>query len=428
MVKTKIGLFQYLSLFLFLLMMVFPNMLNPIKALILFVMFMLSMSSKTPIHHGVKNFYTFYFIFGIYQILLGILLQNEKPFDWFTVTLLWPFFYMCFVPLYNSVSVWDRIIKVLILGHTIIVSYDLMFCFGIILGYDIPNIYASIMQEQTAFTFYEGLSSRLNFVNLNTITFTAPVIFVLWISNYFNGRMKIITTVLIIATFILFIISGRRSLMAIFVLCPFLILIFKNYFSNANIKALKKTLVVFLSILAVSLVYFSIFDPDLFAGYIETFTKAFDNDVEPIKFAQEKALLKAFYESPIFGHGAGARFFEASPGRGVWSSVFELQYHLVLARTGIIGFLIWGYAIFGLLLYSLKIVKKTKDIVLISLLYGYGFMLLANATNPVFCCFDFMLSYLLVTARLNYLIRRGTEQNKINFSYGKQPIPYNCIL
>lgn len=403
MVKTKIGLFQYLSLFLFLLMMVFPNMLNPIKALVLFVMFMLSGATKLSVHNNVKFYYKSYFIFGIYQIILGLLLQNDNPFDWFTITLLWPFFFLCFIPQYDSAPVWNKIINTLVVGHSVVVAYDLVFCFGNILGYDIPNIYESIMPGQPAFSFYEGYSSRLNFVNLNTITFTSPVIFVLWISNYFTGRFKIFTTISIVSTFVLFIISGRRSLMAIFALCPFLILFFKDYFSKTNIKALRKTLLAFLIIIVGALIFFSIKDPDLFAGYIETFTKAFDNDVEPVKFAQEKALKKAFWESPVLGHGAGALFFEASPGRGVWSSQFELTYHLALARTGIIGFLFWLMALFGLLIKGIKYSKKTKDNILISLLYGYAFMLLANATNPVFCCFDFMLSYLLVSARINYL-------------------------
>lgn len=405
MVTSRSALFQKLSLFLFFLMMMFPNMYNTLKACILLLMILFTIGRREScVNVLIKKIYLSYFIFGVYQIFIGLLFQNENPFDWFTVTILWPFIYLLFLPSYNSESKWSGVLHVLFWGHVFVVVYDLLFCFGVILGYEIPNIYESIMVGQTPFSFYEGLSSRLNFVNLNTITFSAPVLFVLWLANYDIGIKKIYLSIVILATFLLFIISGRRSVMGIFALCPIIILTFSNYFSKTDIKALKYTLTCFLIVLSIALVTFFIIDQDFFYGYVGTFTKAFDSDAEPVKFAQEKSLIEAFLNNPIFGYGAGARFFEPFPGRAVWSSQFELQYHLVLARTGIIGFFVWGCAIFGLIVCALKCVKTTKDIILISLLYGYGFMLLANATNPVFCCFDFMLSFFLVSARLNYLL------------------------
>lgn len=407
MVISKSTLFQNLSLVLFLLMMAFPNMLNSLKAVILLIMLLLALGMKhTFLNYQIRIVYCAYFLFGLYQIIIGVLLQNEKPFDWFTVTILWPLFFLIFLPLYNNNCKWISILKIIFCGHVLVVVYDLLFCFGVIFGYNIPNIYDSIMNGQTPFTFYEGISSRLNFVNLNTITFTAPVLFVLWITNFDFGIKKIYITLVIIATFLLFIISGRRSLMAVFALCPILVLFFRNYFIGANIRALKNTMLIFFAILSTALISFWIINPDFFFGYVETFTKAFDSDVEPIKFAQDKALTEAFLKSPVFGHGAGALFYEPSPGRQFWGTQFELQYHLVLARTGILGFSIWMFALIGLSYMALKCFKRTQDIILISLLYGFCFMLLANATNPVFCCFDFMLSFLLVSARLNYLLSK----------------------
>lgn len=96
-----------------------------------------------------------------------------------------------------------------------------------------------------------------------------------------------------------------------------------------------------------SVVYTLVFYPELVNGYWDTLVKAFDADREPTKFAQQKMLLSHFYSSPICGEGFGQMFYEPFPGRMRWGIQFELQYHLKLAQTGIIGFTLimlsyWG--------------------------------------------------------------------------------------
>ena len=389
-------------------MMCFPNMLSMYKAIIMLILGLMTLSlRRVRVYKIIQYLYISYVFFGLYQIFTGLIFDNKKPFDWLTVTILWPIFFFICLPNYNNDRSWLLINRTIFFSHIFIVTYDLIFCFGVIFGFDVPNIYASVMDGQIPFTFYEGFSSRLNFVNLNTITFTTPFLFVLWLSNKDYGIKRFPLMIVLIMTFVLFIISGRRSVMLIFALCPILIILFKDLFPKQTIITIKKSLLFFSIMVFVGLFIFYSINPDLFLGYFDTFIRAFDSEREPIKFAQNKMFIKYISENPFFGVGGGAEFYEPYPGRGTYGTDFELTYHLALARSGIFGIAFWIFSLFGVIFIAYQSIKKYKDLVLLGIVYGYLFMLVANATNPVFCCFDFMLSYLLCTARINFLNTRS---------------------
>lgn len=388
---------------LFSLMLIFPGMYQPIKALLLFIVLLFSLKKNIYIHSTISKYYKCFIFFGVYTTILGFLLGNEHFAKTLGVSIVWP---LCFVIILGSIhktSFFTTIIKVIIYCHAFLVAYDLIFCFSVIYGFSVPDIYMGSGLESN-FSYYEGITSRLNFVNLNTLTFTGPVVLLLWLAKLDCGVNRNFQTFSLLATFALYILCGRRSMMLIFLLSPIAIILFANVFKTLDFKYLKKNLCIILIILLIALYYFYSVNPDLFIGYINTFTKAFDSDVEPIKFAQRRMFEKVILDNPLFGNGAGAMYFEPSPGRGRYSYQFELSYHHALANGGLLGFGFYIFALFGPLLSGYKYVKKFHDVHLCAILYGYFFMLVAHATNPVFCNFDLMLSYLLCTTRLNYIL------------------------
>jgi hypothetical protein len=141
--------------------------------------------------------------------------------------------------------------------------------------------------------------------------------------------------------------------------------------------------------------------PEILEGYWEAFRRAFDSSVEPVKFAQQEMLINEFLKSPLLGHGFGAEFYEPFPGRMLFSHQFEMQYHLKLAQTGIIGFLLLLLVYWGIFFYGLYLSKVKHDTLFVFFLFGYLFILIADATNPVMCSFDLMIPFFLCLAKIN---------------------------
>ena len=251
----------------------------------------------------------------------------------------------------------------------------------------------------------------MNFVNLNTLTFTTPVLFLLLLAKYDFKISRLLQSLVIFATFFLSIISGRRSVMFMMIVLPIVPFIFSGFFSQ-KIKStiVKSTLI---SLLLLLIIFFKVNseNPELIKGYSEVFLNAFDSDKEPIKFAQKTMLIEKFKEKPFFGYGSGVMFFEPSPGRTLYMNQFELSYHYKLASTGVIGFVIIVGTYLWIFFYGLYVSKKKNDVLFLSFLIGYFFMLIADATNPVLCSFDLIWPIYLCLARINYW-----EMNKKDFN------------
>lgn len=279
--------------------------------------------------------------------------------------------------------------------HSFLIIYDLLYAFSVIRGNPIINLYPEM---EIGFSFYET-TSRMGFVNLNTITFTTPLFFLLYITRYEFGVSRSIQFFILVLNLFLLIFSGRRSLMALFLLVPLLIIIFKGMFPYRVAKDVKRYYLALLLLIVSVLGYVYITLPDVFDGYLFTFTKAFDSNEEPAKFDQAKMLWEHFIENPIIGDGDGAVYYKSN--KGIWSHQFELTYLHKLATRGIIGFSLYLLGTAGVLVIGFKLARKRMDILFTCMLFAFFFILLADATNPVLCSFDLMLPLFLCYAKIN---------------------------
>lgn len=102
-----------------------------------------------------------------------------------------------------------------------------------------------------------------------------------------------------------------------------------------------------------------------------------------IRSVQIGELLNAWAKNPVFGHGLGAVIpgYERSVARP-WN--FELQYHLILFQTGLIGALLMLIALVVAVLALVKAFRVAPEMtpVLIVVSAGALAMLIANASNP----------------------------------------------
>ena len=325
---TIIGILAYSLLAL---MMIFDAQMYVIKILILSLLLLL-LPHKLKISKSIVSLVGLLIIYGCWGICIGLLKNNDSPFHNITTTIIWPILFTFYISQINKERYFISLLRVTFCAHTLIILYDLIFAFSIIYGFEFPNIYP---KYEIGFSLYET-TSRLNFGNLNILTFTVPVFYILFVAKFNFGVNRIIQFLVLISSLFLFILSGRRSVMLLFLLLP-IISLFLVPFMPKKVKSnvIKSFLIIALLVIT-SVVYTLVFYPELVNGYWDTLVKAFDADREPTKFAQQKMLLSHFYSSPICGEGFGQMFYEPFPGRMRWGIQFELQYHLKLAQTGII--------------------------------------------------------------------------------------------
>ena len=279
--------------------------------------------------------------------------------------------------------------------HSFLIIYDLLYTANVLFGTPIINLYPEI---ETGFSFYET-TSRLGLINLNTLTFTTPLFFLLYMAHYEFGIKSKYQFVILLLNLFLLIFSGRRSLMLIFFLCPIFTLLFSSFFPKESAKRTKKYLLLIVVIIVGALGYVYSTMPEVFEGYLHTFTKAFDSSEESTRFNQAKMLMGHFEENPILGTGSGAVFFEAD--RGIRQHQFEQTYLLKLATGGIIGFMLYIMGTIGVWFVGVKYARKRRDVLFICMLFAFFFVLVADATNPVLCSFDLMLPLFLCYAKIN---------------------------
>lgn len=393
----KEKLFIYAIITLSFLMMVFIAQLYLIKIILISIILIL-INRRIRFSTNYLMIIGVYIAYGIYGTINAFLNATDYPLAQVTTTIIWPLLFLVLMAQINKQEHYEYIIKTIFLAHSFIVFYDLIFAFSVIFSFPFPNIYT----HQIGFSFY-GSSSRMNFVNLNTLTFTTPLVFILWISKYNYSIKRIYQTIIIILTFFLLILSGRRSLMGMSLLLPIIVFASTKILrlERSVLRSIKKSIVIIIIAFILIIIGISITNPEIIEGYWAMFIQAFNSSIEPVKFAQSKMLLEEFQDCPIFGHGFGATFYEPSPGRQLYGYQFELQYHLILAQAGIIGLslLLLFYGL--IIIYGLKIINRTGDIVFFAILIGLIFMMIAHATNPVLCSFDLMLSIYLSLSKIN---------------------------
>ena len=392
-------IFEISSLVLMLLMMIFQAQLYTVKIILLCLIY-LSLPHKIRITKILRIIIFLFILNGLWGSMIGIFNQATYPLSSITVLMIWP---LLSIPIVAQIKEEQYIVllRYLFWGHLFIVVYDILFAFSVIYGFTFFKIYPNV---EVGFSYYET-TSRMNFDNLNTLTFTTPIIFVMWLTKKKVGVNYLLLTITVLLSFFLLILSGRRSLMAIFIIIPLFIYFLRPFLTEKSAKNTIKMLTIFALVVSSGLCYFILVEPKIFEGYLYTFTKAFDADAEPVKFAQNKMLLNEFFKSPLWGHGIGYEFYEPRPGRMYLSHQYELTYQLKLAQGGIIGFVVYMLCTWGCFLYGVYLSVRNKDEIFIFILLGYFFVLLADATNPVLCSFDLMIPMFLTIGKI-YLCKR----------------------
>ena len=233
-----------------------------------------------------------------------------------------------------------------------------------------------------------------------------PLLFSIFIiGEKFYNKIKInkyIFLLILILVVFTSVISGRRALWFSIFLTIALMKYFTSFYSNLkNTNFDKNVFKLFFALFLLGTVYLS--SKINIDDFKNKFTEEFNTENQTVRQEQSKALIAGFYNNPLLGTGFG---------KGVNSVVrniekpwtYELTYHVILYNTGIIGFIFFIALILYPIYWSITLIKKTKDILILPILCSYVVILLNSTSNPFFTSsFDFQWMLFLPIGILNRL-------------------------
>ena len=142
---------------------------------------------------------------------------------------------------------------------------------------------------------------------------------------------------------------------------------------------------------------------------------AFEEAVDPVRIEQMEVMLNAWLEEPILGQGVGSPI-SGDVGGESGRLAFEVQYPMILYRTGLIGF---GFIMAPLLWILSRTVRRTKQIpeligtdegkLLLAMGCSVGALLITSWVNPYLASsmtFVFIALFLAVESKLPIIKRR----------------------
>ena len=234
---------KYIFYILFFLMLTFPGQLLFIKVPLLIYVIMTNLITKTGQYRYTRGVLLVFFsieAYGLYGLLVGVINSTPQPMYYFSLFNIWPIVYLFLIQYLDEEVKFIKFFKMLFWTHTFIVCYNLLFISSQILMFPFPDIYSN----GSNFNFYlEEGTSRLNFENLNTLTFTLPILFFTYIGKFKIGISRILQLIIFILSAVLAIMSGRRSLMLTFLMLPIISLFIPSMVSKEVGKNIKKILI-----------------------------------------------------------------------------------------------------------------------------------------------------------------------------------------
>ena len=367
------------------------------------------------INKGVLYWIIIFLIFGLVWSLIAIFNNNPGAFDAFRIHVIWVLLYSVFVVGINK-TIFDSLIRIIIISTVALSLYNIISLLHI-MGYW-PNLLYYELDLGSRIGIHSGYT-QFTAHNIGTLAFTFPFILTWFINNKksdFLGFKKSSIFLSMVISSIMVVLSGRRILLVIVALLPFIIIFIvrlmnkelRSFVYKKILKALPYAIITFL-LIGISLqVHFNWNYEDYKQRVVSSFTKSTQTE----RTTQFKALMEGFYDKPFIGTGFG-QGVEGSVRSDTKPWSYELTYVLYLYNTGIIGFIYFVLCLLWIIYELIKISSYEKDNenLALPLLVGYISFLLATASNPYLGSYDFMWIIFLPLSYIN-IHRKGMLLSK----------------
>lgn len=372
---------------------------------------------RIALHYRILLWTLFVASVGLFFILRGLIYTAPGALRVGTVYVLWPIVYMVLVVGISNIAMLDNIIRVFTIATIAIGIYSLSYILYAA-GWLPSYLYIPIDLGQ-AIGFYSGFI-EYNLYNISSLVFLVPFFIaalIIWPKNKNIIKMPVSRFWLWIAFLLgitLVFLSGRRALMLTTIIAPILTLFFRHFLPK-EVKLTNRTIVfktfisVFILILVI-LFFLNYIYGITISTLIDMFLEGFDFQGSASATARKMqffALLNGWIEHPLLGAGHGAGVAYSRSIEQPWA--YELVYVALLYQTGMIGFVIYMFAIMWIFWYSFRIIKLDiyLGLYMIPILVVVTCFLIANATNPYLTKYDYMWIIFLPIAFINYWLLKS---------------------
>lgn len=401
---------------LFFLMMFLPAAARPLKGgFILLVLaafaFRLTRTGRLAIDPVVLAWTTVITTGSLLFIAIGLAHDAPGALRVGSVYVLWPWLYTIFVGAAARRRTLDALQRVMVITSIAISLYAFSFILHS-LGW-LPDALFWDLDPNSEVGFYDGfMKLRMNSVNL--LLFLVPFLaasIITWPGRLRFHSPRWLTWMALVMSAALVPLIGRRAMLLVVALSPFLALAFRRLLPRRDRAASKKKkLLVWLggiALLTLAIVGVGQRLDISPKGLLSIFEVLLDPETRgesvDARISQADALLNEWWESPVFGkgHGAAAR---GSVRDSQMPYAYELSYLALLFHTGIVGVCLYSAGIVWIFWMGFRIIRHggSMGYTMVPMLVGMSCFLLANATNAYLESYDHLWIIFLPVAVINY--------------------------
>lgn len=340
----------------------------------------------------------FLVVCGLLYSAYGLMRGNPGAFRVLSVWFMWPLVYLVFSSLLLQSNAYVWLGKIFAAALFAVVAYGFLYL-GNAAGVVPDYLYLELDQGQRV-GFYEGFV-EYNLYSISSLIFLFPFYFHYLLEKYKRtGGVEWQSLLLILAAFVLALLTGRRALLLVLLLLPLVVMFSNRLLGNGYGVKVRLSGTLGMGVLAIGVISVAMFFGLQFDAMVDTFLDGFDfassTSSASERTLQFYALVDGWLNSSIlFGAGNGAAAAISRSEEFPWA--YELTYVYLLFSTGLVGVLVY----FGWYGYGLgrlrSAMRRRPDLVVYAapMLSASIAICIAAATNPYFGKFDYLWVVLL---------------------------------
>jgi len=386
---------RILSVFFLFMIFTIPNAFTVLKYIFIpvYLLCFFIYSKKYSLKPFQPHKYIIYFVtFNLLFIVIGALNgANQKAmFDNFKLLIIYPiianivlFAFSHFLSLYDF-------LKISLISMFTVSVFGFLLFLGIIIN--VQFLPENLLSNLNIINDASSGSFRLNFVGLNSLFILFPISLSVFFINNRIFRHKILYYFIILFSFFIILLTGRRALAIVALLSPILFLFYAYVHDLIKLKKIILILFFSVSIAFLILFYFYFLQSNFTGSDLKLIQRIGDEFSEDSTRLNQLPFLFDYFIHHPWGSGFGVilpnseLFIRDSVNK--WN--FELTYLQLICNTGVLGILFYFF-LFNFLFRKLRIYfyKKTDiSIITCSSFNGLQLFLLASFSNPYISSFE----------------------------------------
>lgn len=381
--------------------LVFPTALVNLKLGLLslyFIFFFLNFGVKRVFRKSVILASLTYSIIGLIWSIYGVVAGNPGALQVLSVMFIYPILFTVLGGAYRGQS--DKLHIIFIASGVVILILDGAYLFGEV--YFTGNLLTDFLKEMYRDNaVVDNASSYFKFTlpNVASLLFLLPYLF----SSYLFGNGGKAKFVLLSLLSVLALLSGRRALLLFSFVGPI-----TAYCITCGAPAISRKsyfrIIVLSVVLLLFAIIFSSYWPEHVAQLFMSMLDFTSNNSNQERNLQFQSLIHGFLQSPILGNGAGAVASYLRSEEIPWA--YELLYVALLFQYGLIGFSLYFFGIFSIVIFLVYRVRMLgRNSFEFYYLSGFISFVLASSTNPYLSKFDYMWVIFIPVALYNFYLQ-----------------------